>query len=102
MASKDSVEFSAQVSAEEAAGYLEALARSLREGRALLESGDKSISLELGPSIKLDLEAESDPAKGKSSIDLSLSWRAAEQAVAAPSLLIVAGGQLHPGSAEED
>jgi amphi-Trp domain-containing protein len=102
MSSKDSVEFSAQVSAEEAAGYLEALARSLREGRALLESGDRSISLELGPSIKLELEAASDPEKGKSTIDVSLSWRAAEPAVAAPSLLIVAGGHAPVAAGEDD
>ncbi len=99
---KDSIEFTAQVSADEAAGYLEALARSLREGRALFESGDRSVSLELGGSVKLELEAESDAAKGKSSIDVSLSWRAAEPEIATPSLLIVAGGQaLHDLSVED-
>jgi amphi-Trp domain-containing protein len=102
MASKESLEFSAQVSAEEAAVYLEALARGLREGRALFESGDKSIGLELGSSLKIDLEAESDPAKGKSSVEISLSWRAAEPAVAAPSQTIVAGGQVPAGVGEED
>jgi amphi-Trp domain-containing protein len=102
MAHKESVEFSGQVSAEEAAGYLETLARSLREGRALFESGDKSVGLELGPSLKIELEAETDPEKGKSSIELSLSWRAAEPAVAAPSLLIIAGGQVPVGTGEDD
>ncbi|HEY7268505.1 MAG TPA: amphi-Trp domain-containing protein [Dehalococcoidia bacterium] len=102
MASKDSLEFSAQVSADEAAEYLEALARSLREGRALFESGDRSISLELGPSVKIELEAESDPTKGKSSVDLSLSWRAAEPVMAAPSLTIVAGGQGPSNVGDDD
>src|SRR5262245_12315237 len=102
MSSKDSIEFSSQVGAEEADGYLEALGSSLPEGRALVESGRRPVSLELGPSIKMELEAESDQEKGKSSIEISLSWRAEEPAVAAPSLLIVAGGHMPPAISDDD
>jgi amphi-Trp domain-containing protein len=101
MAEKESLEFSAVVSADEAAGYLEALARSCREGTALLESGDKSIALEVGRDVKLALDAETDPAKGKGSIDISLSWRVAEQVEAPPSLVIVAGTPTAAAAEEE-
>jgi amphi-Trp domain-containing protein len=94
MSQKESLEFSANASTADVAGYLEALARSLREGRALIESGDKSLALELASPIKVELEAESDPEKGKGSIEISLSWRAAQESVPEPSLTIVAGGQI--------
>jgi amphi-Trp domain-containing protein len=88
---KGSIEFGALVSADEAADYLEALAQSCREGSTLLESGDRSLVLEVGRDVKLELEAEADPAKGKGSIEISLSWRVAEQVETPPSLVIVAG-----------
>jgi amphi-Trp domain-containing protein len=97
---KGSIEFAAQVSAEEAADYLEAIANACREGSALLESGDKSLSIEVGRDVKVELEAQTDPSKGKGSIDLSLSWRVAEQAETPPSLVIVAGPPAP--AAEED
>jgi amphi-Trp domain-containing protein len=103
MSEKLSLEFSASVSPQEAAGYLEALARSLREGSALLESGDQSLRLEMGSNVKLKLEADTDPDKGKGSLDVSLSWRLAEQAEAPASLVIVAGAPVPAGvAAEED
>ena len=91
MSQKDAVEYSATVSAEEAAGYLEMLANSLRVGVALIESGETSLTLEVGPTVQIEIEAASNAEKGKSSIDISVSWRAAEQAKPQPSLLIIAG-----------
>jgi amphi-Trp domain-containing protein len=93
MASKESLDFNANVTAEEAAGYLESLAKSLRKGAALLESGDRSLSLEVGPSVKLELEAETDIAKAKTALVVKLSWRAAETAEAPASLAIVPGAR---------
>jgi amphi-Trp domain-containing protein len=101
MAEKEALEFSAVLSAEEAASYLEALAHACREGSALLESGDKSLTIEVGRDLKVELDAQSDPAKGKGSIDLSLSWKVAEQADTPPSLVIVAGTPT-AAAAEED
>jgi amphi-Trp domain-containing protein len=97
---KGTIEFSASVSSDEAADYLEALAKSCREGSALLESGDKSLLLEVGRDVKLAIEAEADPAKGKGSIEIALSWRVAEQVETPPSLVIVAGPP--PASSNED
>jgi amphi-Trp domain-containing protein len=97
---KGSMEFTAQVSADEAADYLEAIANACREGSALLESGDKSLTIEVGRDVKIELDAQTDPVKGKGSIDFSLSWRVAEQAETPPSLVIVAGAPAP--TAEED
>lgn len=88
---KDKLAYAAQVSPEEAAEYLESLARSLRDGLLLLESGDTSIALEPGRSLQFELEASGDPEKGKHSLELTLAWRAAEQVKPQPTLAIVAG-----------
>ncbi len=93
MASKDKVAFSGTVTADEAAQYLEALAKGIRERCMLLESGDTSLSLELADEMKLDVEASGDAEKGKSSVELSLSWRArrSEEDVTPARLTIVPG-----------
>jgi amphi-Trp domain-containing protein len=97
MSKKDSLAFRDTVSPGEAAGFLEALAKSLREGSSLLESGDQSIGLQIGSTVKIDLEASSDAEKGKGTIDLSLSWRMEEQTEAPPSLVIVPGALVPAG-----
>lgn len=101
MSEKDSVSFRHTVTPGEAASFLEALAKSLREGSSLLESGESSIGLQFGPAIKVELDAESDPDKGKGSIEFSLRWRGAEQVDAAPSLVIVPGALVPTAAAEE-
>jgi amphi-Trp domain-containing protein len=99
---KDALEFAAQVSPEEAADYLESLARSLREGAILLESGDSSMTLEVSRSIQFELQASASPEKGKRSLELGLSWRAAEQVKPQPTLAIVAGPAAVASLAEAD
>jgi amphi-Trp domain-containing protein len=96
MADKESLEFSGTVEPHAAAAYLEALARGLRDGRILIESGDKSLSLEVSSDVSLEFEAETNLEKGKSSVDLSLSWRAAlpVKEEAPPSLLIASGAAV--------
>jgi amphi-Trp domain-containing protein len=93
MSSKDKVGFSGVVSAEEAAQYLESLARGIRERSMLLESGDTSLTLELADDVKIDVEASGDPDKGKATVDLSLSWRQrrADETAPPPRLTIVPG-----------
>lgn len=93
MPEKNKMRFAANVSAQEAADYLDAIARGLREHSMLIESGDTSIAIEVGDDIKLDLEVSSDPEKGKASVDVSLSWRARREAeaVTPPGLTIVPG-----------
>jgi amphi-Trp domain-containing protein len=89
---KQSVEFNGSFEPGAAADYLEALARGLRDGRVLIESGDRSISLDVGTSVELEFEAKTSPEKGKSSIELAFSWLATEPAKAAPASLLIASG----------
>ena len=91
---KQALEFSSEMETQAAAAHLEALARSLRDGRVLIESGDRSINLEIGRSVNLEFEAKSNAAKGKSSVEIKLEWVAVEEVVeeAPPSLLIASGG----------
>jgi amphi-Trp domain-containing protein len=93
MADKETLEFSGSVEPHAAAAYLEALARGLRDGRILIESGDKSLSLETASEISLELEAETNPDKAKSSVEIALSWRIVQPVAeeAPPSLLIASG-----------
>jgi len=93
---KQSIEFSSEMETAAAAAHLEALAKSLREGRVLIESGDRSVSLETGRNVSLELEAKANPEKGKSSVEIKLEWVAEEEVVeeAPPSLLIASGGSF--------
>jgi amphi-Trp domain-containing protein len=93
MSEKQSLEFTSDIDTTAAASHLEALAQGLRDGRILIESGDRSLSLEVGGSVSVDLEAKSNPDKGRSSIEVKLSWVAEEEVeeVVPPSLLIASG-----------
>ncbi len=102
MSKKDAIEFSDSVPPAEAAGFLEAIAKSLRQGSSLLESGDQSLGLQIGKTVKLEIEAQSDPIKGKGSIEVSLSWRMEEPATTPPSLVIVPGALVPAGNNHAD
>jgi amphi-Trp domain-containing protein len=93
MAEKQSLEFNSNIDTGEAAAYLEALARGLRDGHVLIESGDKSFNMEVGEGVDIELEAKSNPEKGKSSVELKLSWRVEEpvEEGVPPTLLITSG-----------
>jgi amphi-Trp domain-containing protein len=95
MAQKDKVAFSGVVSAQEAAQYLESLAKGLREHSMLLESGDSSITVEVSDDLKIAIEVSADAEKGKASVDVAMSWksRREEEAAPAPGLLIIPGAQ---------
>lgn len=94
---KQSIDFSSELETQAAAAHLEALAKGLRDGRVLIESGDRSVSLETSRSLNLALEAKANPGKGKSSIEIKLNWVAEEEAVeeAPPSLFIASGGSSY-------
>jgi len=93
VAGKEKVQFNAMVSAQEAAQYLESLARGMRERSMLLESGDSSLTVEVPDEVKLELEIASDGVKGKSNIDLSISWRQRrEDEAASPAGLLILPG----------
>ncbi len=102
MPQKDKVQFEGTVSAQEAAQYLESLAKGLRERTMLLESGDASITIVVPDDVKIEIDASADAEKGKSAVDVSISFRRREAETPAPGLLIVAGGAAaeHPTFAE--
>jgi amphi-Trp domain-containing protein len=97
--SKEELEFKSEVPAAEAAAFLENLAKSLREGSTLLESGDQSLSLRIGSTVELELEASSKPEKGKGEIELKISWET-DPITAAPRTLEIVPGALVPAAAD--
>ncbi len=100
MPQKDKIAFSGTLSAAEDAQYLESLARGIRERSMLLESGDASISLQVPEDLKLEIEVESDASKGKSAIEVHMSWRLrpAEEERPPAGLLIVPGAPVEAPS----
>ncbi len=91
MPPKDKVQFAGTVPAQEAAQYLESLAKGLRERTMLLESGDASVTIEVPDEVKIEIEVSTDTDKGKSTVDISLGFRRRDAESAAPGLLIVPG-----------
>lgn len=92
MPPKDKVHFTGVVSAQEAAQYLESLAKGLRERTVLLESGDASVTIEVPDEVKIEIEGSADAEKGKSAIEISIGLRRREaDAPVAPGLLIMPG-----------
>jgi amphi-Trp domain-containing protein len=101
MSDKESLGFKNTVSPLEAADFLESLAKSLREGSSLLESGDQSIGLRFGEEVRLDLAVESDTAKGKGTLELALKWRAEPAEASQPTLVIVPGALVPANGSSE-
>jgi amphi-Trp domain-containing protein len=102
---KQSLDFTSDMTTLDAAAHLEALARGLRDGRLLVESGDRSLNLEVGRKVNFDFAAKTNPAKGKSAMDIKLNWVAEEEVAeeAPPSLLIASGGTSYvAGETEGD
>ncbi len=97
--SKEALEFSGEVSADEAATFLESIAKSVRQGSTLLESGDQSLSLRIGSTVEVDLVAKSKPEKGKGSLELKISWEA-EPVAETPRTLEIVPGALVPAASD--
>jgi amphi-Trp domain-containing protein len=92
-----SLKFRNDLTGTAAALHLEALARGLRDGKVLIESGDKSLTLEVSHELQLDFAAgQSD--KGKAKVEITLSWRAPKAGEEEPtaSLLISTGAAFEP------
>ncbi len=87
---KNSFEYSAEIDTAQAAGYLEALAARLREGRVERAAGGESIQIEAPGHVKIGVSAEVKAEKGKGEIEVSLSWKQPETAPA--PMRIGAGG----------
>lgn len=67
------MEFEAALTAEQAAEFLERLARLLREGKGTLKAGKRSVVLR--PPQTLLLEVEAGTAPGKGWLELELEWQ---------------------------
>jgi len=92
MPPKDKVQFAGSVPAQEAAQYLESLAKGLRERTILLESGDASVTVEVPDEVKIEIDVSADAEKGKSTIEISIGLRRREaDTPVAPGLLIMPG-----------
>jgi amphi-Trp domain-containing protein len=91
---KQAIQFDGNMDVDAAAAYLEGLAQGLHDRRILIESGAKSLTLDVASQVTLELEAASKPNKGKSSIEISLNWRVLRSAAARPSTpaLLIGGG----------
>ena len=73
-------EFTATLAPEQAADYLSKVADGLRRGVIGLAAAGRSIRLEPGALLTLEIAAESKPEKAKGSLAVELSWKAREQA----------------------
>jgi len=69
-----SAQFTADLRTEDAAAYLEALARALRDSRLVVQTASDSIDVRVAHRVGLDLEAKSSRSGKKSSIELRLDW----------------------------
>lgn len=90
MGDTEKMEFTATVEASRVADYLNRISDGLRRGVLTLASGDRILRLEPTDQVKLELEAESKPEKGKGSLQLEVSWKS-KMAVATERLEIAAG-----------
>ncbi|HEY7363745.1 MAG TPA: amphi-Trp domain-containing protein [Methylomirabilota bacterium] len=70
---KDRFEFARIASPEEVAEYLTSLAVGLKRGDVSLESGDRSLRLNPGSEVKLELKVGQKDRKGK--IELQIGWK---------------------------
>ena len=79
------------------AACLEGLAQGLHDGRITVESGDKSLTLDVASEVGLELEAVS--KHDKSTIEIAVNWRSMPSRAAqrsSPGLLIGGGREAQP------
>ena len=88
--SKDgtTLKYEAQLDRGDAAAYMEALAQALRGGELTIESGNRSLTVALGPALRFELEAEHDEGKGTTSVEIELTWNGGQK-VGVPTLTIL-------------
>lgn len=92
MGESNKVEFSATFSVTQVAEYLTRIAEGLLQGVITLSSEGKTIELTPGDVLRLEIEAESKPDKGKGSLAIDLSWKA-KQTVPADGFEVIVGSR---------
>jgi amphi-Trp domain-containing protein len=73
-------EFTATLEPAQAADYLARIADGLRRGVIGLAAAGRSIRMEPGPMVTVEIAGESKPEKAKGSLAVEISWKAREQA----------------------
>jgi len=76
--------------------YLEDFVKSLKAGRVTVTNGSESLSLNPGPTVRVEFEATQKPEK--ESVEFKLSWRLPEEASEAPPHLQI--GSEEPKKAQ--
>lgn len=84
--SKKEVGFEGTLEIEKAAEYLEQLAKSMREGKVVVEKGDDFIVL--NPAEVVEIEAEAAEKKGVEKFSLKLKWKSKSESGEEPDLKI--------------
>jgi amphi-Trp domain-containing protein len=95
VADKQSIKFNGTMDIHTVAACLEGLARGLQDGRIAVQSGDKSLTLDVAAKVGLELEAAS--KRDKSSIEITMNWRSVSAGAAqqsSPGLLIGGSKEL--------
>jgi amphi-Trp domain-containing protein len=91
------VSFKRMVDIHEAIAFLEALAKSFREGRIVVEHGDKS--LDMTPPSVVVLEIEAKQKKDKTKFGFEIAWKNDANPEGAEALKISSGtGDLPPAA----
>lgn len=84
--SDNTIAFKRTVDREEAAAYLEALAKSMRGGEILVEHGDRALNLAPPSAVALEIEAKQKKDKVKFSFEIA--WKHLTEGAEGASLKI--------------
>jgi amphi-Trp domain-containing protein len=93
VADKQAIKFNGTMDIHTVAACLEGLAQGLHDGRITVESGDKSLTLDVAAEVALELEAVS--KRDKSTIEIAVNWRSVPSRATprSSSGLLIGGGK---------
>ncbi len=79
-AKRRAARYTTEINIEDAAAYLEAIARALRENRLVVYTRERTLEAPVGPKLSLDVEAKTSRGGSKTSLELSLKWKERSEA----------------------
>ena len=74
MSQNNKVSLKQTMATDDAIRYLEELVQAYKDGKIVVQQGDKAVSIEPGEDVAIEVEAKQ--KEGKSKFSLELSWRA--------------------------
>lgn len=95
---EQSFEYAVSATAEQAAAYLESIAKYLRTGKVSFTAGAESIELPVGSDLKMEISAEHKPEKAKGSLQIEVSWKMPVVKEGA-EIMIAGGSEGEPAAA---